>query len=62
MAYERKTYDWYSVQQFLEGEWEEVTGSLRYKEARDDVRAYRENQPEIPVRIRRKMIKKGQQP
>ena len=53
MNYQRKTRDLYVVQQnFGYGDgWEDVSAADTRKEARDDLRAYRENQPEYPARI-----------
>lgn len=54
MAYVRKTRDYWSIQQYTGGQygWEEVCAAETWKEAKQTVREYRENQPEYPARIR----------
>lgn len=54
MAYQRKTRDVWEVQQYTDCQygWETVSACESFKEARDDCKAYRENQPEYPVRVR----------
>lgn len=56
MAYIRKTRDYWSIQQYTGREygWEEVTAEDTWREARARLKEYRENQPEYPVRARRK--------
>jgi hypothetical protein len=56
MAYVRKTRDYWSIQQYTGPEygWEEVCAGDTWKEARQTLKEYRENQPEYPVRARRK--------
>ena len=56
MAYTRKTRDYWSIQQYTGTEygWEEVSAAENFKDARQTVREYRENQPEYAVRIRLK--------
>lgn len=51
--YQRKTRDVYVIQQnFGYGDgWEDVSACDTYREAREERRVYRENQPEYPVRI-----------
>jgi hypothetical protein len=54
MAYKRKTRDYWSIQQHTSEGWEEVTAAETWKEARTTLKEYRANQPEYPVRARRK--------
>jgi hypothetical protein len=56
MAYQRKTRDYWSIQQYT-GQgygWEEVNAEETWLEAKRSLCEYRENQPEYPVRARRK--------
>lgn len=55
MSYIRKTRDVWNVQQFTGPQygWEDVCAEERFREARERVKEYRENQPEYPVRIKR---------
>lgn len=57
--YIRKTRDYFAVEQYTGPQcgWEEVTAEDERREARDRVREYRENQPEYPVRWRRRREK-----
>ena len=54
MAHTRKTRDYWSIQQYTGGQygWEEVCADATWKEARQTLKEYRENQPEYPVRAR----------
>jgi hypothetical protein len=54
MAYKRKTRDVWNVQQYTGSQygWETVSAGETFRDAREDAKAYRENQPEYPVRIR----------
>ena len=56
MAYQRKTRDYWSVQQWTGREygWEEVNTEETWKDAKRSLAEYRENQPEYLVRARRK--------
>lgn len=56
MAYQRKTRDYWSVQQWTGSQygWEEVNAEDTWKDAKRSLAEYRENQPEYPVRARRK--------
>jgi hypothetical protein len=56
MTYQRKTRDYWSIQQYTGAEykWEEVNAEDTWKDAKRSLREYRENQPEYPVRARRK--------
>jgi hypothetical protein len=55
-AYIRKTRDVWEIQQYTGPQygWECVTNEATYKEARVQAKCYRDNQPEYPVRIRKK--------
>lgn len=55
MPYIRKTCDYYVVEQYTGSQygWEEVCGSFDRKEARANLKEYRENQPEYPARMRK---------
>ena len=62
MTYIRKTEDYYAIEQNADGNtWEEVSAyegtKQGRKEAFGDLRAYRENQPQFPVRLRRRRQK-----
>lgn len=59
MKYQRKTEDLFIIQQMFDKKWEDVTQSSSRKEALDDYKAYKENQPEIPVRWITKRIPKA---
>ena len=59
MTYIRTTYDEYEVQGFYYGEWEVETTECIYKDARAQLKLYRENQPEIRHRIKRIRVKKS---
>jgi hypothetical protein len=39
------------VQGFYSGQWEDLTQSEKRKEARDDLKAYRDNEPRTPTRV-----------
>jgi hypothetical protein len=56
MAYIRKTRDYWSIQQYTGGQygWEEVNAEDTWPDAQRSLREYRENQPEYPVRAKRK--------
>lgn len=53
--YVRKTRDVWVIQQYTGGQygWEDVSAYDTWKEAREDLKAYRENQPEYPVRAKK---------
>ncbi len=57
--YVRKTRTYWFVQQYTGKQygWEDVSGSFDRKEAQSDRKAYRENQPEYPVRILPKRVR-----
>lgn len=56
MAYQRKTRDYWDIQQYTGPEygWESVNTEETWKDAKRSLREYRDNQPEYPVRARRK--------
>lgn len=56
MPYTRKTRDYWDIQQYTGAPygWESVSACETWKEAKQELRDYRENQPEYPVRARRK--------
>ena len=54
MAYKRKTRDYWDIEQLVYGSWEVVNAEDSWKDARRSLKEYRENQPEYPVRARRK--------
>ena len=52
MAYYRKTRDEYQIHQWYQVHgWEEVHAEDTRREALARLREYRENQPEVPVRL-----------
>jgi hypothetical protein len=56
MAYQRKTTDEFEIQCNYEGYgWEMVTTETTWKDARDQIKCYRENQP-APYRIVKKRV------
>ncbi len=61
MAKENNKYEYlYVVQGHYGYGWEDLTASEDYKEMRDDLRAYRENEPAYPHRIiKRRVLKEG---
>ena len=56
MTYQRKTRDYWDIQQYTGSQygWESVSAEDTWKDATQTLREYRENQPEYPVRARRK--------
>lgn len=58
MAYVRKTEDEFQIHQETPEGWEEVCAEKTMRAARQTVRDYRENQPEFPVKIVTKRIRK----
>ena len=56
MTYRRKTRDYWSIQQYTGRQygWEEVNAEDSWKDAKRSLSEYRDNQPEYPVRARRK--------
>ena len=53
-TYIRKTRDYWDIEQNCGYGWEVVTAEDTWREAREQLKCYRENQPEYPVRARRK--------
>lgn len=51
--YQKKTEDLYIVQQYTGKSWEDVSCSENRKEAKEDLKAYRENQPTYAVRLKK---------
>lgn len=58
MAYQRKTEDEFQIHQFLDGQWEEVSCCSTRKDAKEEIKEYRANQPEYPVKIKKVRVKK----
>ena len=59
MAYERKTVDVWEVQQYSEEYgWECLTCELSRGDARANLRAYNENEPQYTHRIKHRRIPK----
>jgi len=56
MSYQRKTRNYWSIQQWTGSQygWEEVNAEDTWKDAKRSLAEYRENQPEYLVRARRK--------
>lgn len=61
MAYERKTVDEFVIQGYYGRQhgWEDVTTEETYREARDQLRAYRENEPEYRHRLVTRRVRLG---
>lgn len=57
MAYQRKTRDEFVVEQKTEQGWEVVTAEETRREAINQVKCYRRNQPKYPVRYRCHRVK-----
>lgn len=58
MKYCRKTIDEYRVEQYYPTGWEVVTTEENKKDAYAQLRTYRANQPEYPVRVRKVRVSK----
>ena len=56
MAYVRKTEDEFEIQGDYGYGWEMVTTESTWKEAKEQIKCYRENQP-APYRIKMKRVK-----
>ena len=54
--YIRKTYDEYEVQGNYGYGWDCLTTCETLKEAKDDLKAYRENEPNVPHRIKKRRV------
>lgn len=52
MTYTRKTHIEWDVQSNYGYGWEDVTTEETYREARERLREYRENEPQYPHRLR----------
>jgi hypothetical protein len=61
MAYVRKTTDTWEIQGFYHGSWELETTETSRKDAKQALRDYRKNMPNIPHRsvYKREKIEKG---
>ena len=57
MAYKRKTKDEYEVQGNYAGTWEMLTTEETYKDAREMLKCYEENEPKYLHRIIRKRVR-----
>jgi hypothetical protein len=57
MAYKRKTRDEYEIQGDYGGGYEMVTTESTWRDARAQIKCYRENEPGIPFRIKKIRIK-----
>ena len=55
--YVRKTYDEYEVQGNYGYGWDALTTCETLKEAREDLKSYRENEPGVPHRIVKHRVK-----
>ena len=55
--YKRKTTDEFQIHQLTGQGWEEIGAYDSRKEAKADLKAYRENQPEYPVKLIKRRIK-----
>ena len=63
MAYTRKTRDYWDVEAnygYGDG-WEAVTAEETWKETRERLKEYRENEPGVPFRARKKRERIDQQ-
>lgn len=59
--YKRKTHDEYDIEGNYGQGWEVVTTEETYREAREQLRCYRENEPQYSHRIKCHRIKNDQQ-
>lgn len=57
--YKRKTFDEYQILQYTGSRygWEVISVYNNWKNTREDLKAYRENQPEYPVKLIKKRVK-----
>ena len=53
MAYKRKTKDMFDVMGLYSGTWEPVTCEESWKEAKERLKEYRENEPGTAFKIRK---------
>lgn len=56
MAYKRKTYDLFEIQGRYGCGWEVVTTETSFREAKDRIREYRENELGVSFRIKTKRM------
>jgi hypothetical protein len=56
--YIRKTYDEYQIWSNYGYGWEETCAEETYKEAKERLKEYRENQPQYPHKIVKRQIRK----
>jgi hypothetical protein len=57
MAYTRKTKDEYAIQGNYGTRWEDVTVDETYKEARQSLKDYNDNEPQYPHRLIKRRVK-----
>lgn len=57
MAYVRKTEDEYEIQGCYQYGWECVTTEVTYRDAREQIRTYRANEPGVAFKIVHKRVK-----
>jgi hypothetical protein len=57
MAYKRKTETVWGIFGFYDGEWEEVTTEISWRQAMVNVKLYRENEKGTSFKIKRYRIK-----
>lgn len=57
MPYTRKTRDDFDIEQHTGEGWEVVSSESTRRAARTAVLEYRENQPELPVRIKKRRVR-----
>lgn len=50
MTYTRKTRDYWDIEQHTAEGWEVVSSTTTLRDAKRELREYRENQPQYPVR------------
>lgn len=55
--YKRKTYDEYQIQSLWSNTWEVVTIEDNFKDAREQVKCYRLNEPHIQHKIVKRRVK-----
>lgn len=56
MAYHRKTEDEFEIQGSYGQGWELVTTEVTWSLAKDQIKTYRENEPGVPFRIKKKRV------
>jgi hypothetical protein len=54
--YKRKTEDEFEIHGFYKYGWECVTTETNRKDARENIKLYRENEPSIPFKIVKKRV------